>query len=232
MRSRLPSELTWEAPSSLREQSTNCWAARTSPIPFAPRHRPDHRRCLRDRACGGQQGPRAPREPGLDNRLRAPHRNPGAGRTGPDDVTVDRGVGHGRYGRRRDSIDVAEIYAPFTHQRLKDPHRGHRPSGRDEGRPVRRPAGGQPDVLGGVGAHRLCRAAHFQRLSAARTGARHERSCAATESRRGPGRKKLWPVSSPAVLGTGQTKYVAKRQDVSMNGLVREAIDRALADSG
>ena len=35
-----------------------------------------------------------------------------------------------------------------------------------------------------------------------------------------------------AVLGTGQTKYVAKRQDVSMNGLVREAIDKALADSG
>ena len=32
-----------------------------------------------------------------------------------------------------------------------------------------------------------------------------------------------------AVLGTGQTKYVAKRTDVSMNGLVREAIDRALA---
>ena len=31
-----------------------------------------------------------------------------------------------------------------------------------------------------------------------------------------------------AVLGTGQTKYVAKRKDVSMNGLVREAIDRAL----
>ena len=27
-----------------------------------------------------------------------------------------------------------------------------------------------------------------------------------------------------AVLGTGQTKYVAKRHDVSMNGLVREAI--------
>ncbi len=35
-----------------------------------------------------------------------------------------------------------------------------------------------------------------------------------------------------AVLGTGQTKYVAKRTDVSMNGLVREAIDKALADSG
>ena len=34
------------------------------------------------------------------------------------------------------------------------------------------------------------------------------------------------------MLGTGQTKYVAKRTDVSMSGLVREAIDRALADSG
>lgn len=34
-----------------------------------------------------------------------------------------------------------------------------------------------------------------------------------------------------AVLGTGQTRYVAKRHDVSMNGMVREAIDAALADS-
>ena len=35
-----------------------------------------------------------------------------------------------------------------------------------------------------------------------------------------------------AVLGTGQTKYVAKRQDVSMAGLVRDAIDKALTDFG
>ncbi|SIA78129.1 Possible lipid carrier protein or keto acyl-COA thiolase [Mycobacteroides abscessus subsp. abscessus] len=35
-----------------------------------------------------------------------------------------------------------------------------------------------------------------------------------------------------AVIGTGQTKYVAKRQDVSMNGLVREAIDRAMTNAG
>ncbi len=34
-----------------------------------------------------------------------------------------------------------------------------------------------------------------------------------------------------AVLGTGQTHYVAKRHDVSMAGLVREAIDRAMADA-
>ena len=34
-----------------------------------------------------------------------------------------------------------------------------------------------------------------------------------------------------AVLGTGQTHYVAKRHDVSMAGLVREAIDRAMTDA-
>ncbi|MFD9615033.1 thiolase domain-containing protein, partial [Streptomyces sp. NPDC059083] len=35
-----------------------------------------------------------------------------------------------------------------------------------------------------------------------------------------------------AVLGTGQTHHVTKRSDVSMGGMVREAIDRALVDSG
>lgn len=34
-----------------------------------------------------------------------------------------------------------------------------------------------------------------------------------------------------AVLGTGQTHYVAKRHDVSMSGLLREAIDRAITDA-
>ncbi len=34
-----------------------------------------------------------------------------------------------------------------------------------------------------------------------------------------------------AVLGTGQTHHVAKREDVSIAGLVREAADRALADA-
>ncbi|MRH90301.1 thiolase domain-containing protein [Nocardia sp. SYP-A9097] len=35
-----------------------------------------------------------------------------------------------------------------------------------------------------------------------------------------------------AVLGTGQTHHVTKRSDVSMAGMLREAIDRALVDSG
>src|SRR5207245_11754546 len=35
-----------------------------------------------------------------------------------------------------------------------------------------------------------------------------------------------------AVVGVGQTKYAAKRQDVSIAGLVREAAKRALDDAG
>jgi acetyl-CoA C-acetyltransferase len=35
-----------------------------------------------------------------------------------------------------------------------------------------------------------------------------------------------------AVVGVGQTHYRAKREDVSMPGLCREAVDRALADAG
>ena len=39
-------------------------------------------------------------------------------------------------------------------------------------------------------------------------------------------------TQAAAVLGTGQTHYVAKRHDVSMSGLCREAIDAAMADAG
>src|SRR3954454_22696245 len=35
-----------------------------------------------------------------------------------------------------------------------------------------------------------------------------------------------------AVLGTGQTHHTSRRTDVSMAGLCREAIDRAMADAG
>jgi acetyl-CoA C-acetyltransferase len=35
-----------------------------------------------------------------------------------------------------------------------------------------------------------------------------------------------------AVLGTGQTRHTTKRHDVSMAGMCREAVDRAMADAG
>ncbi|GAB2653702.1 thiolase domain-containing protein [Nocardia goodfellowii] len=42
-----------------------------------------------------------------------------------------------------------------------------------------------------------------------------------------------FPGPGPAaVLGTGQTHHVTKRTDVSMSGMCREAIDRALDDAG
>ncbi len=86
------------------------------------------------------------------------------------------------------SIDVAELYAPFTHQQLILTE-AIGLAVVDEGQPVRRRAGRQPDVLGGPGAHRLRRPAHLRRLRAAGAGARHQRACAATESGRRPGRE-------------------------------------------
>jgi acetyl-CoA C-acetyltransferase len=40
------------------------------------------------------------------------------------------------------------------------------------------------------------------------------------------------PGQLAAVLGTGQTRHTSRRTDVSMAGLCREAIDRAMADAG
>lgn len=81
------------------------------------------------------------------------------------------------------SIDVAEIYAPFTHQHLilteavgLPASTRVNPSGR---------AGRQPDVLHRTGAHRLRRPAHLRRLSPSGARARDARPSAATE----PGRR-------------------------------------------
>ena len=129
--------------------------------------------------------------------------------------------------RRRDPRTV--------HPPAPDPRGSHADTGEDEGQPVGRRAGGQPDVRRRSRAHRLCGTTHLERLRTSGAGARHQRACAATEPGGGHGRKELMAGAGAhlaAVLGTGQTKYVAKRKDVSMNGLVREAIDRALEDSG
>jgi acetyl-CoA C-acetyltransferase len=40
------------------------------------------------------------------------------------------------------------------------------------------------------------------------------------------------PVPEVAIVGTGQTKHAAKRPDVNIPELVREAVDGALADAG
>src|SRR5207248_2915620 len=58
----------------------------------------------------------------------------------------------------------------------------------------------------------------------------HQRSVPAAEPRRCAGGCRM--SRRVAVVGVGQTKYAAKRQDVSMPGLVREAAKRALDDAG
>ena len=130
------------------------------------------------------------------------------------------------------NLDVAEIHAPFTHEhlilaeaiRLRGRRRSTRPAARSRPTRCSSPAlsasASRPNISGTAGS--------------AGAGARHQRACAATEPGRGHGREELMAGQEQlaAVLGTGQTKHVAKRKDVSMAGLVREAIDRALADSG
>ena len=101
-----------------------------------PRHRADHRRRVGDRAGRGRQGPRAAREPGVDHRLRAPHRDAGARRPRPDHLAVDGGVGQGgdRWRRR---LDRRRRTLRAVHPSAADPHRGHRAGRLDEDQPVR-----------------------------------------------------------------------------------------------
>src|SRR6201994_1990585 len=131
------------------------------------------------------------------------------------------------------SIDVAEIYAPFTHQQLILTEAIGLPSSAKVN-----PSGGalaaNPMFVAGLERIRFAAQHIWDGSAGGGPAGRHQRACAATEPGRGDGGTELMGgagANLAAVLGTGQTKYVAKRKDVSMNGLVREAIDRALADS-
>ena len=170
-------------------------------------------------------------EPRLDHRYRAPHRDPGARRPGPHHLAVDGGVSQGR-DRRRHRLDRSRRDLRAVHPSAADPDRGHRAAGVDEGQPVGRRAGGQPDVLRRAWSASALR--HNTSSTAPQVGCSRTRPAGLRCNRiwSPSGREELMAGQLAAVLGTGQTKYVAKRQDVSMNGLVREAIDKALADSG
>src|SRR5262249_49528964 len=69
--------------------------------------------------------------------------------------------------------------------------------------------------------------------SEARRHARAARALPPAQPRLGAGDGKEVVVSrAAAVVGVGQTKHSSRRADVSIAGLVREAVDRALADAG
>ena len=128
------------------------------------------------------------------------------------------------------SIDVAEIYAPFTHQQLIL----NEAIGLNGSTKVN-PSGGAlaANPMFSAGLERIGFAAqHIFDGSAQRVLAHATSGPALQQNLVAVLEGRLMAGQLAAVLGTGQTKYVAKRQDVSMNGLVREAIDKALADSG
>src|SRR5690606_22639471 len=102
----------------------------------------------------------------------------------------------------------------------------------DQGQSLRRRAGREPDVRRRPRAHRSRGHGDHEGRGRSCARPRHQRPGAATEPCDRPGFGGE-PMSFPAaVLGTGQTHHVTKRHDVSMAGMCREAIDRALTDSG
>ena len=157
------------------------------------------------------------RTTGLDHRHLDARRADSHRAARPDPLAVDR-----QRRRRRSTsagVEVAELHAPFSHQEL-DPaprarpgrRRGDQPVGRRAARPTRcSPAGlirigeaaaADPVRRGTTGAGaRDVRARLQQNLVCVAGGRPHEQAAG-------------------AVIGIGQTHHRAKREDVSMAGLV------------
>ncbi len=149
-------------------------------------------------------------------------------RARPDDVAVRGGGRQGRGGSTA-SRSPSCTRRSRTRRSCCARHSGSATTSRIN------PSGGvltrQPDVRrrAGRGSARR-RAACTAGDGRPRARARHQRPAAATEPRLRDGRAGL--MRPAAVVGTGQTHHAAKRLDVSMAGLCREAIDRAMADAG
>ena len=127
-------------------------------------------------------------------------------------------------------VNAAELHAPFTHQEIL--LRGA--LGLGEGVRVN-PSGGAlaGNPMFAAGLARIGMAAREIFSGRAGPGARprHQRPRPAAEPRLRDGGA---PVTREraAVLGVGQTHHRSRRTDVSIAGLCREAVDRALADAG
>ena len=143
--------------------------------------------------------------------------------------SVQRAGAAARPGRRRGGRAARAVQPPGA----DPPHRAG-PGRRCPDQPVGWGADQQPDVLRRRHPHRRGREADlvWHRLEDA--GPRHFRAGAAAEPRvRAVQRRdrRLMGKQPAAVIGVGQTHHRAKREDVSMPGLLREAIDRALDDA-
>ena len=126
-------------------------------------------------------------------------------------------------------VDIAELHAPFTHQELI------LRSAMGLGESVRvNPSGGAmgADTIMVAGLARIGEAARQIWSGNAGRAVAHatRRSVSTAEPCLRVGGRVM--AERSAVVGIGQTKLDAKRIDVSQVGLVREAAERALEDSG
>ena len=168
--------------------------------------------------------------PGVDHRLRPPHRVPLPGRSATSTTSPSTRSRPRPPGSTTAPVEVAELQAAFTHEEpllvealgLGDDVRGE---------PVGRPARRQPDH-----GHRP-RAASPRPPTRSATAAgtarsrtrRRVRACSRTWSASWRG---IQVSHQPcAIVGIGQTHHKTRRRDVSFGGLVREAAFRALDDA-
>ena len=125
-------------------------------------------------------------------------------------------------------VQVAELHAPFTHQEILL-RRALGLDGETEVNPSGGALCGNPMFAAGLARIGCAARAIMSGRAASRPRARDQRARAAAE----PGLRHGGTMKvKAAVLGVGQTRHRSKRTDVSMAGLCREAVDRALADAG
>ena len=166
---------------------------------------------------------------GWDHRIDSPN-------FGARDLTASPSTtlaGDTAFGDRSRAVDVAEIHAAFTHEELIVKQAPTTRLGADQS--VRRCTGRKRVVLRRPATDRLRRARDPRRRRLDGSRPRVGRAGPATEHGRHAGFGGGFLMgyrNRAAVLGTGQTKYVSKRPDVTMAGMCREAIDAALADAG
>jgi hypothetical protein len=125
-------------------------------------------------------------------------------------------------------VDVAELHAPYAHQEIILRRRSDWTTG--DHQPVGRGAGRQPAHVGRPHPHRRGRQPASPRVRPGRAVA-HATSGPCLQQNLVCVLEGDVMAERCAVIGVGQTHHKAKREDVSIAGLVREAAKMALADA-
>ena len=135
-------------------------------------------------------------------------------------------------------VEVAELHAPFSHQELilrrelglADDVAINPSGGALAGNPMFT-GGADPRRRGGRGGSGPARPTKVLAHATRGPALQQNLVCTMAASTGATRSRELMGKQPAAVIGVGQTHHRAKREDVSMAGLCREAIDRALADA-